>query len=56
MEIPNHLCTRITERIMERIREHLKETFDVGPPPNIHHWNRTYEAIYKELAEHLPKR
>lgn len=48
---PNDRAGEVTEIIMARIREHLKDTIAYGAPPNIHHYNRTYEQVYRTLTE-----
>lgn len=48
METPNNLAGRYTERIMFVIKEYLKKE---EPPQENHHYNRTYEHIYRILQE-----
>ena len=47
---PSNKAGSVTEDIMSCIREHLKETVNFGTPPNIHHYNRVYEHIYRILV------
>ena len=49
-ETPRNRAGQLTEQIMMAIREHLKETINYGAPPNIHHYNRSYEAVYRVLC------
>lgn len=51
-ETPNNKAGDVTEAIMARICEHLKETVNYGAPPNVHHYNRIYEQVYRTLVEH----
>ena len=49
METPNDLAGKLTERIMAQIREHLQPDELYQP----HHYNRTYEAVYRVLSHEL---
>jgi hypothetical protein len=48
METPKNDAGRITERIMTAIYDHIKRA---EPPQENHHYNRTYEKIYRILSE-----
>ena len=50
MNTPQNRAGELTEQIMAAITEHLKPTVNYGAPPNIHHYNRAYEAVYRVLS------